>query len=854
MAWTRLATRLESESIPLVIAGPMLRKVTDSSVTVWLALQKKAEVTLDVYSTDAQVASSLLSGKRKTVRVGRNLHIVAVTAERGNKPALTPGTVYYYDLSFATDSGSKDLATAVGASGKAAYAYGTRRLPGFALPPADLEEVRLIQGSCRKPNAEGPDALARLDDMIEAAEASPRGRPHQLLLTGDQIYADEVADVLLLMLTDAASALMVDPEPVPGGPGGSESLAEMLPPTTRTETILQDARFTTVDHRSHLMSFGEYMAMYLFVWSDVLWSPTIPDFSDLAIALQGRKDALVKLASLTPDISEQRRNVVQFHSTIKKVRRALANVPTAMIFDDHEITDDWNMTRDFCNKVYGSERGFRIILNGLAAYALCQHWGNAPEQFETNPRPNSFNPAGVELLHLFDAASKYADIVDGEFFKRALGLHTPDKLAVQVPEYMVFHDVGARELIGDRWIDSQSLIYHYTLEAKAYQVIATDSRTWRSFPLRGGTSPPDLIAKAQLSFQIGQTPKLNDRMLMIVMTTNMPPGPTIRQGERDLAVLVKLDGVKHWYDDFYDSWNFRSVATARVLAEITRKFPKNAQGAHAGSVVLLSGDVHTSSASRITYSAPTAQVGDPAGAPTRAELSIAQLIGSALHNQAEKTKGQHEQGYPYVPEGVAEYLRQKVLLTEGFVGWNPVTTPKGVDTVLVDYHDKFVKGGKMPYIFVPETPTVTLRDEELPIRPVDAPLVDETIWTKKFLKVLRLPVDYRIRLDYLKIIDSGSFNRQPRVIEPSNDRFKVHSEKARAYEDYVSSAKRGREIVGLNNIGEIEFIRHPDSFVSPKLMVRYTVIWFEKGTNQFVRWDISLDVLDKAYPQLDFPT
>lgn len=840
MPWTSLKTSLTSK--PLVLAGPILRKVTDSSVTVWLALKEKADVTLEIYPADVQVVNVLFSGQRKTVKVGKNLHIVAVTAQRGAKPALTPGTVYYYDLSFTTAAGKIDLLAAVGSSGKAAYAYGSRRLPGFSLPPTDLEEVRLIQGSCRKPNAEGPDALAKLDDIIDAAEASPTGRPHQLLLTGDQIYADEVADVLLLMLTDAASALMVDPEPLPGGPGGSQTIADMQLPTDRSEAILQDAKFTTVDHRSHLMSFGEYMAMYLFVWSDVLWSPTIPDFSDLAVALQVNKDALAKLPGLAGDIAEQRLNVVQFQSTIKKIRRALANVPTAMIFDDHEITDDWNMTREFCDNVYGSERGFRIIQNGLAAYTLCQHWGNAPEQFDDKPLSNGSKPAGFEFLKLFDGAAKYADIADLPALKTALGLHPPAKLLAQKPDYMVFHDVGTRQQVADCWVDSQSFIYHYTLETSAYQIIVTDSRTWRSFPIPGPTSAPDLISEGQLSFQIGQTPKLRDRTLMVVMTTNMPTSPTIRQGERDLATLVKMDGKQHWYDDFYDSWNIKSAGFARTLAEITRKLPKNAQNANEGGVVLLSGDVHTSSASRITYTA-TAQVGDRAGAPTRAELAMVQLIGSALHNQAEKTKGQHEQGYPYVPAGKAQYLRQKVLLTESFVGWNPVTTAQGTEIILVDWNDHFTKGGKQEWIFNPRSPTVTTRDEELP-----------KLWTKEFLKVLKKPVDYQIRLDYLKITDSGSFNRQPKVIEPSNNGFKVGREMDRAYEDYISSVRRGREIVGLNNIGEIEFIRHPSSFVSPKLMVRYTVHWFEKGTNQFVRWDVSLDAPDKAFAQIPFPT
>ena len=62
---------------------------------------------------------------------------------------------------------------------------------------------------------------------------------------------------------------------------------------------------------------------------------------------------------------------------LKQVRRALANIPTYMIFDDHEVTDDWNMTREFCNEVYGTELGLRIVQNATGAYALCQHWGNA---------------------------------------------------------------------------------------------------------------------------------------------------------------------------------------------------------------------------------------------------------------------------------------------------------------------------------------------------------------------------------------------------------------------------------------------------------------------------------------------
>ncbi len=851
MAWSKLSERLVA--VPLVLAGPMLRKVTESSVTVWLALKEHADVTLEISRGESPgVVEKLFSGHRPSVRIGPNLHLVAVTAQRGSEKPLATGTVYNYDLMFKTDDGkTRDLLTAVGASGKDAYAYDGKSLPSFALPPEDLEDVRLIQGSCRKPNADGPDALAMLDDMIAASVDSPTGRPHQLLLTGDQIYADEVADVLLLMLTDAASALLVAREPLPG-PNGTKFLADMQPPGTRTNRIRDEAKFTTEDTRSHLMSFGEYLAMYLFVWSDVLWPKDIPDPNDLLNALMGSQNDPSVITQLLGDIGKQRPNVEQMRSTVLKVRRALANVPSAMILDDHEITDDWNMTREFCDNVYGSALGMRIIQNGLLAYALCQHWGNAPEQFEKNPSPAGSIPVGVALLNLFSPTANYDDFADQPIVKTVLGLHAPDKLAAHKPAYAVFHDEGTRERIAGCWIDSKSLLYHYSLEAKAYQVIFTDTRTWRAFPRPGKTAPPDMLAKEELIFQIGKTPKLDGRLLLVVVTTNMPPGPTIRQGARDLPTLVKLDGPKHWYDEFYDSWDITNNNFARMLAEISRKFAAPNLGS--GGLVLLSGDVHTSSACRITYSA-TSQVGDQNGSATLAELSIAQFIGSALKNQAEKTIGQHKLGYSYVPAvfkytiNVPELLKQSIILTEGFVGWNSEMTARGLTVGKEDVRS-FVKelvspllaGGERDYEFDPDFCTRTLRDEELP-----------TIWSKRLLKITMTP-HYRIRLDYLKVTDRGSFNRQPKVIKPSDDPLKRSADKARAYEDYISSVHDGREMVGLNNIGEITFIRHENSVVNPKLMARYTVLWRENGMVQLVRYDVSLDVLDKGFKQLPFPT
>src|SRR5215813_6326678 len=97
MDWTPLAERFAS--LPLILAGPMLRRAEPQSVTVWLALKETRLVTLRVYEQASDGSrTTRLVGTRTTVRLGDNLHMVAVTAE-GEEP-LESGVTYSYDISF----------------------------------------------------------------------------------------------------------------------------------------------------------------------------------------------------------------------------------------------------------------------------------------------------------------------------------------------------------------------------------------------------------------------------------------------------------------------------------------------------------------------------------------------------------------------------------------------------------------------------------------------------------------------------------------------------------------------------------------------------------------------------------
>ncbi|MEM7716050.1 MAG: hypothetical protein AAF349_21175, partial [Cyanobacteria bacterium P01_A01_bin.68] len=390
MGWTPLRERIDE--IPLVLAGPILRRTEPDSVTVWVALKASRHVTLTIFDENHNF---LFESTRTTARIGINLHVVAVTANASSN-ILKYGENYLYDLHFGDGEllSSPGILTIEGSLQDISYPQYT--LPSFALPPSDLKDLRIIHGSCRKPHGESLDALASLDKIIkEALEKDSKKRPHQLFLTGDQIYADDVADVLLFMLMDTSETLL----------GWSEKLpdvenVEELKPGKRNNLATKTAGLTasigklnnlTDIAESHLFTFGEYLAMHLFAWSDVLWvEPELfPDFADINSEHWEAKSDKRKA------YDQEVEYIKEFWSTLKNIRRALANIPTYMIFDDHEVTDDWYLNMAWCSRILGKPLGKRILQNGMLAGAICQAWGNTPEQFEKGTNGEELLKAAV---------------------------------------------------------------------------------------------------------------------------------------------------------------------------------------------------------------------------------------------------------------------------------------------------------------------------------------------------------------------------------------------------------------------------------------------------------------------------
>jgi hypothetical protein len=65
------------------------------------------------------------------------------------------------------------------------------------------------------------------------------------------------------------------------------------------------------------------------------------------------------------------------------IRWLLSTVPSAMIFDDHDVIDDWNTSITWVDDIRKTDWWDRRVVGAFMTYVLYQHWGNlAPDALE----------------------------------------------------------------------------------------------------------------------------------------------------------------------------------------------------------------------------------------------------------------------------------------------------------------------------------------------------------------------------------------------------------------------------------------------------------------------------------------
>ncbi len=735
--------------LPLILAGPILRRVEPTFAAVWMAVSHPSSIQVDVYPgiADAQApagslaaihAGPVATGAGRTRRVGERLHIAVVAAHLvQTAPRLLPGQLFSYNVTVTPDGGQKaDLNSErllIDAADddkekqivddprfQLALGYVRGRLPGFATCPARTEDLVLMHGSCQKPHGLGAPMQAQFDATIEAAKDDPIARPHRLFLTGDQIYADDVATCLLPGLAALGKQLLfgdrAGAKEIVKGPGTADvhdAGVETFPAGRRAK-IAALAGFTQEpsEGRNHLLSLGEYCALYVMSFSATHWPPlakayvppeppptpnkppTTDDLLREAIAKEVRdaitadaadkestpEDAPLVLApvgagalesSLTDlrpgdptrdsEAEIKRRNTLvgqvfrqfieQKHAILGKTadakihqradtakfRRALANVPTYMQFDDHDCTDDWFITGEWRSTVLGNVLGQAVVRNALIAGVMFQAWGNDPAAWSGD---HEALLDAIERLFPVGAVAGPDDAASVEI-NTLLGLNPG-----AVPKFD----------------------FSYTLDGPTHRIVVLDTRTRREY--RTPQSPPGLLSSASLDEQLPAGPLPSGIEVLIVISPAPVLGPVLitdfaqpglisevdffagkrmLDKQRDEQAQTGIPGGRVPGSDRWDleQWHVNPEAFERLLDRLST-YPR---------VVILAGDVHYGAAFTLAYERR---------APSRVSR-IVHFTSSAMRNAWDRP----------VPELMNHHVWGRVLQRIGLgkrqLGWDSAT-------------------------------------------------------------------------------------------------------------------------------------------------------------------------------------
>lgn len=635
--------------LPLVLAGPMLRRVDARRVCVWIALSKPGDVTVTVFSGRATSTGNGTSANpsvgtqiRSTRQFGANLHAITVDVECVGLPPLTR---HSYDVVVSAGGQTKGLKAlgmlkdGTGTPKPLPLGYATDVLPGFVTPASAIEDLRIAHTSCRKSNGPGADALAWLDDRIQEGLSNLDKAPQQLYLTGDQIYADDVGGVLLKMLADLAKDI-IGTEQLPVDGANLPATYERFPALRRQNVVRKLGRLTTTDGHNHLLTYGEFVAMYCAAFSPTVWRamPT-PDSlftappadagltftTDWETAYGGdmnlwRTQKNKAGQSHLDDTTAEGKRVETWRGAVPKVARALANVPTYMIFDDHEITDDWNISDRWRGRVITAPLGRAILRNGLMAYAVFQGWGNDPLKF----LHNSIEDAQGHVVVVPEAQRQPND--------KLLDAIGEVAAAVAAPTSAILNKID--ELLGlDKPITVPKVQFNYEVPGPLFTVRVLDTRTRRTYKAKGN-APPRLVGTS-LDAQLPKGPFTDGRELLIVISPVPVLFPRIFEsvlhpvsamvfdlethmfGREDDTVPGKVTGLVGSEDKDVEGWRADEEHHEALLARL---------GTYR-RVVVLSGDVHFASTLSMDYWGKDDEVRDS---------RIVQCTSSAARNQPDE--------------------------------------------------------------------------------------------------------------------------------------------------------------------------------------------------------------------------
>ncbi|WP_010093841.1 hypothetical protein [Ornithinibacillus scapharcae] len=592
-------------TLPLLLAGPIIRRVEQNQVYIWLSTSRYVQIDAFFYSISNDTETQSIHYEPLRIQVssdmiqsGKNLYtyLIKTTPFASVFPldSLIGYNILFKNRYEQIDLGDLNLLNKQYPNN---IVYGNLRYPTFIIP--EKTDTNILYGSCQKPHGTDQSVMVTVDKVIEQKAVDIQERPNSLFLMGDQIYADDVADPMFYKLQHVAQEVI-----------GEElqqlhtldSRLNMKPFRTcidqlngRQIIMSNFAKFTSHQAKNHLIRYQEYAAKYLLTLSPALWENRdnhFPTFDELlhkdryyviypAFKKRKRKK---EIKHLKKRYEKELCEVEEFIPTLSAMRRVLANTPTYMIFDDHDITDDWNISPEWVDNVYHAKLGIHTITNGLSAYWLFQGWGNDPKGFK------SFLPLFTSQFHYYVTNSIF-----------------PERWAKQLTKLPIWSFVAPT--------NPKSLFL--------------DIRTMRDFdyrpkPLRVGSvyqegkNSPELIGKDGwnvITRTLNRSKWAVGSPLIIISPTPFYGLGIIESFLKKFVYPLRAIGLPVRYALDFEAWKYNGRGFNRFIQHLFQWNPQ--------PCIILSGDVHYANALRSTvYN------------QLKGKLTINQFTSSPIHNMS----------------------------------------------------------------------------------------------------------------------------------------------------------------------------------------------------------------------------
>lgn len=251
------------------------------------------------------------------------------------------------------------------------------------------------------------------------------------------------------------------------------------------------------------------------------------------------------------------------------VRWLLSTVPSAMIFDDHDVRDDWNTSWSWLQEIRATDWWQERIVAALASYWVYQHIGNlSPESLADDPLWQQIaahgkgEPEGEEL-DVTAALDELADRADKDPFTY---------------RWSYTRNLGESRLI---MIDSRAA---RELHPDRRSMLDADEMAWLDGQMRGdcrhlfvGTSLPFLLP-----------PGLHDFEAMNEVMAQHGWGPRVGRLAEKVRQTIDLEHWAAFNDGFID------------VFEMVMSVGRGERGRAPAMITFLSGDVHNSYLAEVT--------------------------------------------------------------------------------------------------------------------------------------------------------------------------------------------------------------------------------------------------------------